>query len=107
MLARSTQQECPHRSSARLFLGQKNRILQCAATLKRSVNSGCLSLIALSKAAVLLVENPAKTIDEPRFLVVGKIGEKHWSGIITYRNENIRIISRRGARDEEIELYES
>jgi len=54
-----------------------------------------------------LVEIPAKTIDEPRFLVVGKIGEKHWSGIIKYRNENIRIISIRRARNEEIELYES
>jgi len=54
-----------------------------------------------------LLEIPAKTTDEKRFLVVGKIGEKHWSGIITYRNENIRIISLRRARKEEIELYES
>ena len=54
-----------------------------------------------------LLEIPAKTTDEPRFLVVGKIGEKYWSGIITYRNENIRLISVRRARDEEIELYES
>ena len=54
-----------------------------------------------------LLEIPAKTTDEKRFLVVGKIGEKHWSGIITYRNENIRIISVRRARKEEIELYES
>ncbi|MBN2034840.1 MAG: BrnT family toxin [Deltaproteobacteria bacterium] len=54
-----------------------------------------------------LLEIPAKTTDEKRFLVIGKIGEKHWSGIITYRNENIRIISVRRARKEEIELYES
>lgn len=54
-----------------------------------------------------LLEIPAKTTDEPRFLVIGKIGEKHWSGIITYRDENIRIISVRRARNEEIELYES
>ena len=53
------------------------------------------------------LEIPAKTIDEPRFLVIGKIGEKHWTGIITYRNDNIRIISMRRARNEEIELYES
>ena len=53
-----------------------------------------------------LLEIPAKTTDEPRFLVVGKIGEKYWSGIITYRNENIRIISVRRARNEEIEIYE-
>jgi uncharacterized protein len=54
-----------------------------------------------------LLEIPAKTTDEPRFLVIGKMGEKHWTGIITYRNDNIRIISVRRARDEEIELYES
>jgi uncharacterized DUF497 family protein len=54
-----------------------------------------------------LLEIPAKTTDEPRFLVIGKIGEKHWTGIITYRNDNIRIISVRRARNEEIELYES
>ena len=54
-----------------------------------------------------LLEIPAKTTDEMRFLVIGKIGEKHWTGIITYRNDNIRIISVRRARNEEIELYES
>ena len=53
------------------------------------------------------LEIPAKTIDEPRFLVIGKIGEKHWTGIITYRNDNIKIISMRRAINEEIELYES
>ncbi len=54
-----------------------------------------------------LLEIPTKTDDEPRFLVIGKISEKHWTGIITYRNENIRIISVRRARNKEIELYES
>jgi len=54
-----------------------------------------------------LLEIPARTTDGQRFLVIGKIEATHWSGIITYRNENIRIISVRRARDEEIELYES
>jgi uncharacterized protein len=54
-----------------------------------------------------LLEIPAKTTDEMRFLVIGMIGEKHWTGIITYRNDNIRIVSVRHARNEEIELYES
>lgn len=53
------------------------------------------------------LEIPAKTIDEPRWLVIGKIGEKFWSAIITDRGENIRIISARRARNEEIEFYES
>ena len=54
-----------------------------------------------------LLEIPAKTIDEPRYLIIGKILNKHWSAVITYRNKNIRIISVRRARDEEIEIYES
>ncbi|MFH2063713.1 MAG: BrnT family toxin [Pseudomonadota bacterium] len=54
-----------------------------------------------------LLEIPANTLDEPRFLVIGKIGEKHWTGIITYRDDNIRIISVRRARNEEVGLYES
>ena len=54
-----------------------------------------------------LIQIPAKTIDEPRFLVIGKIGEKNWSGIITYRGEIIRIISVRRSRKEEIKIYES
>jgi uncharacterized DUF497 family protein len=53
-----------------------------------------------------LIEIPVKTSDEPRFLVVGKISEKHWSGVITYRGDKIRIISVRRAREEEVDLYE-
>lgn len=54
-----------------------------------------------------LLEIPARTTDEPRFLVIGKIGGKHWSAIITYRQESLRIISVRRSRQEELELYES
>ena len=53
------------------------------------------------------IEIPAKTIDEPRVIVIGKILDKHWSGIITYRGGKIRIISVRRSREEEIEIYES
>jgi uncharacterized DUF497 family protein len=49
---------------------------------------------------------PAKVVDEARFLVIGKIGDKHWSGIITYRGESVRIISVRRSRKEEIDIYE-
>ncbi len=54
-----------------------------------------------------LIEIPAKTSDEPRFLVIGCISGKTWSGVITYRNEKIRIISIRRSRPEEVEIYES
>ena len=54
-----------------------------------------------------LIEIPALTSDEPRFLIIGKMLEKHWSAVVTYRNENIRLISVRRSRIEEIEIYES
>ena len=53
------------------------------------------------------IEIPAKTSDEPRFLVIGKIADQCWSGIITHRDEKIRIISVRRFRKEEVEIYES
>ncbi len=54
-----------------------------------------------------LLEIPAKTSDEPRYLVIGKISQQHWSAVITYRKNKIRIISVRNSRKEEIALYES
>ena len=54
-----------------------------------------------------LLEVPAKTLDEPRFLIIGLIENRHWSAVITYRNEKTRLISVRRSRTEEVELYES
>ena len=54
-----------------------------------------------------LLEIPAKTSDEPRFLIIGTISGKHWSGVMTYRGNKIRIISVRRSRAEEVALYES
>jgi uncharacterized protein len=54
-----------------------------------------------------LVQAPARTDDEPRFLAVGKIAGKHWSAIWTLRGEAIRLISVRRARKQEIDYYES
>ena len=53
------------------------------------------------------IEIPVKTANEPRFLVIGRIAGKCWSGIITYRHEKIRIISVRRSRSEEVGIYES
>lgn len=53
------------------------------------------------------VEIPARTSDESRILVIGKILEKYWSAVVTYRSEKIRIISVRRSRKEEIDIYES
>jgi uncharacterized DUF497 family protein len=54
-----------------------------------------------------LLEIPAKTEDEPRYLVIGLINGKHWSAVVTYRGTNIRLISVRRSRTEEVALYES
>lgn len=53
------------------------------------------------------VEIPARELDEPRYVVIGKIDGKHWSAVMTYRNENIRLISVRRSRKEEVDYYES
>ena len=53
-----------------------------------------------------LLEIPARTEDEPRWLIVGRIGSRHWSAVVTSRGEVIRIISVRRSRHEEVALYE-
>lgn len=55
-----------------------------------------------------LLEIPAKKLeDEKRYLLIGKIGQKHWSAVITYRNDTVRIISVRRSRGKEVDYYES
>jgi len=52
------------------------------------------------------IEIPAKTVDEARFLVIGRIAGQDWSAVVTYRGERVRIISVRRSRPEEVEMYE-
>jgi len=54
-----------------------------------------------------LIEIPAKTQDEPRYLVIGRIAGKYWSAIYTPREGSARIISVRRSRKEEVAIYES
>ena len=54
-----------------------------------------------------LLEIPARTTDEPRWLLIGKIDRKYWSAVITRRGDNNRLISVRRSRDEEVAIYES
>ena len=54
----------------------------------------------------MLLEIPAHTSDESRYLIIGKIESKHWSAVVTYRENRIRLISVRRSRKEEVELYE-
>jgi len=53
-----------------------------------------------------LIEIPLLTSDEPGLLVIGKWLGRHWSGIIAYRSDRIRMISVRRARKEEVDIYE-
>ncbi|MFH0908855.1 MAG: BrnT family toxin [bacterium] len=53
------------------------------------------------------LDMPAKTKDEHRSVVIGRMGEKYWTAVVTCRNERTRIISVRSARKGEKELYES
>lgn len=55
----------------------------------------------------LRVEVPARVTDEPRWLVIGRIGDQHWSAVVTYRQRRTRIISVRRSRQEEVSIYES
>ncbi len=53
-----------------------------------------------------LIEIPSRSLDEARFVIIGKITEKAWSAIVTYRNDCIRIISVRRSREMGVEIYE-
>lgn len=54
----------------------------------------------------LLLEIPARTENEQRSLVIGLIGGKHYSAVVTHRERRVRIISVRRSRREEVEIYE-
>jgi uncharacterized protein len=53
------------------------------------------------------IEIPAKSLDEPRWMVIGKIKTKHYSCILTIRGDRVRIISVRRARPEDVSIHES
>ena len=53
------------------------------------------------------IEIEANSMDEIRMMIIGKIKGKHWSAIITYRQNKIRIISVRRSRKQEVNFYES
>jgi len=53
-----------------------------------------------------LIEIPSRSLDEERFMIIGRIMGKTWSAIVTYRNDYVRIISVRRSREKEMEIYE-
>ncbi|MFB3115058.1 MAG: BrnT family toxin, partial [Nitrospirales bacterium] len=53
------------------------------------------------------LEVPARTQQEKRLVLIGKIADSSWSAVFTLRGEKTRIISVRRARKQEVEAYES
>lgn len=53
------------------------------------------------------VEIPARESEERRYLIIGVIGSRHWSAVVTYRGKYIRLISVRRSRNEEVKIYEN
>lgn len=51
------------------------------------------------------VELQAKTVDEPRYMVIGKLDSKLYSCIYTLRGAATRLISARRSRKSEEEIY--
>ena len=52
------------------------------------------------------IEIPGDTTIETRYLVIGQIDGKHWTAVVTNREERARIISVRRSRKNEVTLYE-
>jgi uncharacterized protein len=52
------------------------------------------------------IEVPARTTDEPRWIVIGQIDGRCWSAVVTHRDEHVRIISVRRSRENEVAIYE-
>jgi hypothetical protein len=48
----------------------------------------------------------AKSDNEPRYAVIGRVHDVLWAAFITYRGETARIISVRRARKKETKIYE-
>ena len=55
----------------------------------------------------IVPRSPARMTDEPRWLVIGRIDDQHWSVVVTYREGRTRIISARRSRKEEVALNEN
>ena len=53
-----------------------------------------------------LLEVKARSEDEPRSLIVARLNEHYWSAVVTYWDDEVRIISVRRSRTAEVELYE-
>jgi len=76
---------------------------------KKSIANKAKHGLSLDEAKLLwlspFVEIEAREMEEPRFMVIGKIGERFYSCIYTMRNNVIRLISARCSRKSEEKIY--
>ena len=103
---------CPHKIVDMVYLWYIIYTMELEYDVRKSKSNKEKHGIDFEEAQDLWIdpnylEIPILTEDEPRNLVIGKISGKHWSGVITYRGEKIRIISVRRSRKEEVMIYES
>ena len=52
-------------------------------------------------------ELPLAFESEDRFALIAKIGDKHWTAVVTQRGEILRFISVRRSRKKEVVYYEA
>lgn len=76
---------------------------------KKSIANKAKHGISLEEAKELWfvpsVELEARTVDEPRFMIIGRMNKKFYSCIYTMRGDTIRLISARRSRKSEEEIY--
>ena len=79
--------------------------------LKNSINVGKHGIDFITAQKIwqdeMMIEIILDFPDESRTMCIGKINKKHWTAIVTHREEYIRIISVRRSRKKEILYYEN
>ena len=78
---------------------------------RKSISNKQKHGIDFEEAKVLWADSNAIELDvayegEPRYVVIGTIGDRYWTAVITYRAESIRIISVRRSREKEVDIYD-
>jgi len=77
---------------------------------KSAANKAKHGIDFIEAQAIWLDDKPlqiaGRTGTEDRYIVIGRIAEKHWSAVVTYRGDRVRLISVRRSRRQEVEAYE-
>ena len=77
-------------------------IKSCSNKDKHGINFEEATLLWKDPKQIIV---PARTVNEERFALIGEYRERIWTAIFTVRDDKIRIISVRRARDGEAKGY--